>query len=130
MAQHQSAATAATPPPSVFGAGGEAGTASPTTTTAEAACPQDSSPKESAATRKRAKSMRLTEDRLLQQIASSGHVEKTITPEALKGSYFSLPNGRAVNANVCDRLIEAGRLRPSGDGLFGESQTYIPAVAS
>jgi hypothetical protein len=104
--------------------------ASPTTTTAEAACPATSSPKENAASRKRAKALRKVEDRCLGLIRSSGHVEQTITPEALKGSFFSLPSGRALNASVCERLIENGRLLPSGDGLFGDSQAFIPEVSA
>lgn len=126
--QHSHAAPAETRRRSAYGAGAKAATASPTTTTAGPACPETSSPQENAAARKRAKALRVAEDRILALIATSGHVEKTITAEALKGSFFSLPTGRALNVGVCERLIENGRLLPSGDGLFGDSQTFVPAV--
>jgi hypothetical protein len=104
--------------------------ASPITTFAGRACRATSSLPENAASRKRAKALRAAEDRCLSLIRSGGHVEKTITPEALKGSFFSLPSGRALNAVVCERLIESGRLLPSGDGLFGDSQTFVPEVSA
>lgn len=67
------------------------------------------------------------EDRALSLIQSHGRLEKTVTPEASNGSYFSLPTGRVIHRGVCERLIETGRLKPCGDGLFDDSQTYIPA---
>lgn len=73
------------------------------------------------------KAKKQAEERALSLIRAQGRLEKTVTPEASSGSYFSLPTGRVMHRGVCERLIESGRLKACGDGLFDDSQTYIPA---
>lgn len=79
--------------------------------------------------RRRQKALKKTEDKAIALIAQFGHLEKTITPEASNGSYFSLPTGRVMSREVCERLIAGGRLIACRDGLFGDSQTFVPAQA-
>lgn len=40
---------------------------------------------------------------------------------------FAFIGGGMVRADLAQRCIESGLLIPVGDGLFGDSQTYIPA---
>ena len=78
--------------------------------------------------RARLKARQQAEDRVLALIRTQGRLEKTNTPDAASGSYFSLPSGRVINRDVCERLIGGGRLKPCRDGLFDDSQTYVASA--
>ena len=80
---------------------------------------------EERAEKRRQRARQKTEDRLVQRIEKAGHLEKTIHHQAANGSFFSFPDGKTVRADLVDRLIASGRLKPQGDGLFGDSQTYV-----
>ena len=77
---------------------------------------------------RRLKARRKTEDKAFALIAKSGVLQRTISADASSGSYFSLPSGRVMRRDVCERLIACGRLTACRDGLFGDSQTYIPVT--
>lgn len=65
---------------------------------------------------------------LLAKVQKCGCLTKTMSPNGgNSGSYFSFPDGRVAPEAPVYRLIQDGRLKPSGDGLFGESQTYVPS---
>jgi len=50
---------------------------------------------------------------------------KTADPRSDLGVYYTFADtGRAARYDIVERLIRAGRLKPQGDGLFGESQTW------
>jgi hypothetical protein len=76
---------------------------------------------------RRAKARSKTENKMLETIKRASRCYRTITPEASNGSYFSLPSGKVLSADVVFRLIDQGLLIPSGDGLFDDSQTYVVA---
>lgn len=42
--------------------------------------------------------------------------------------HYSLANGGGVNARTAKKCIERGFLVPQGDGLFGDSQTFVPSA--
>lgn len=66
------------------------------------------------------------------RLEAGASVMKTISQDAPTGAFWTFAdNGRAARADVCQRLIEAGKLHPMGDGLFGDAQTYaLAAVAA
>jgi len=64
--------------------------------------------------------------KLLERVRKCGSLTKTMSPNGgNSGSYFSFPDGRRAVDSTVFRLLSDGRLKPSGDGLFGESQTYV-----
>ncbi len=44
------------------------------------------------------------------------------------GCNFQLQNGRGVSPNVISKLKAAGRLKPGGDGLFGDDEQTLHAI--
>lgn len=66
--------------------------------------------------------------KMLERIAKAGSLTKTMSPNGgNSGSYFSFPDGKIAADHIVFRIIGDGRLRPTGDGLFGDSQTYVVA---
>lgn len=64
--------------------------------------------------------------KMLERIQKVGCVHKTMSPNGgNSGSYFSFPDGKVPTQHVIHRLISSRRLRPTGDGLFGDSQTFV-----
>lgn len=53
-------------------------------------------------------------------------VLKTCSQDAPRGAFWTFADtGRAARADVCDRLVSEGLLKPRGDGLFPDhSQTW------
>lgn len=63
----------------------------------------------------------LVERRLMEGAA----VIKTNDQRADFGAFYTFADtGRTARFDIVQRLIEAGKLKPEGDGLFGESQTW------
>jgi hypothetical protein len=63
----------------------------------------------------------LVERRLME----GASIIKTADPRADLGAYYTFADtGRAARYDIVERLIQAGKLQPQGDGLFGESQTW------
>jgi len=66
---------------------------------------------------------------LLDRISRAGGVFRSRAVEDGRGTetwYFVNDYGRPNPATI-DRLIAKGRLKPTGDGLFGnDSQTFVP----
>lgn len=55
---------------------------------------------------------------------------KTVSPEAPTGAIWTYTDsGKSARADVCTRLLQAGKLKGRGDGLFGDAQTYELASA-
>lgn len=56
-------------------------------------------------------------------------VMKTADPDSPRGCFWTFSDtGKAARADVVERLISAGKLKPRGDGLFGDdSQTWALA---
>lgn len=66
--------------------------------------------------------------KMLERIARAGNLTKTMSPSGgNNGSYFSFPDGKIAADHIVWRIINDGRLIPTGDGLFGDSQTYVVA---
>lgn len=42
--------------------------------------------------------------------------------------YWLEPSGRSAGTKSAEQAIEMGLLVPSGDGLFGQSQTWVAAA--
>lgn len=75
---------------------------------------------------KRARREERSNLKLLERINKAGSLTKTMSPNGgNNGSYFSFPDGKIAADHVVWRVIRDGRLRPTGDGLFGDSQTYV-----
>jgi hypothetical protein len=66
-----------------------------------------------------------TEKRLM----AGATIMKTTGADIERGRFYVFTDtGASARADVIERLIAAGKLRPCGDGLFGElSQTYAYA---
>lgn len=132
---HFHSAAAGARPLSASGAGAASEMAQQITTSVGHASRSTSCPRGTAMTseeklearreRARAKARKQAEERILTAIRMQGRLEKTNTPDAASGSYFSLPSGRVVSRDVCERLIGSGILKPCQDGLFDDSQTYV-----
>lgn len=66
--------------------------------------------------------------KFLDRVRKAGGITKTMSQNGgNNGSYFSFPDGRNAAEHIVFRLLAAGKIRPVGDGLFGDSQTYIPS---
>ena len=66
--------------------------------------------------------------KFLERVRKAGNVTKTMSPSGgNNGSYFSFPDGKIAADHIVHRLIQNGSLRATGDGLFGDSQTYVPS---
>lgn len=77
---------------------------------------------------KKARRIERANIKLLDRVKKAGSLTKTMSPNGgNSGSYFSFPDGRKAADHVVFRLLSDGRLRPTGDGLFGDSQTFIPS---
>jgi exopolysaccharide biosynthesis protein len=89
--------------------------------------PEQEAKHEAALERRRIKARAKTEERAVERIRKAGMLHKTNHPEAINGSYFSLPDGKTMDWLVCGRLIEEGKLVPHDAGLFNDAQTYVVA---
>lgn len=60
------------------------------------------------------------------RLESGALVIKTVNPDAPCGATWTFSDtGRAARADIVQKLMTAGRLRPMGDGLFGDdAQTW------
>ncbi len=60
------------------------------------------------------------------RLEAGAFVIKTVNPEATRGAFWTFSDtGRAARADIVQRLMDGGKLRPVGDGLFAEdSQTW------
>lgn len=66
--------------------------------------------------------------KFLERVSKAGSLTKTMSPNGgNNGSYFSFPDGKIAQNHIVWRVINDGRLRATGDGLFGDSQTYVVA---
>lgn len=64
--------------------------------------------------------------KMLDRIEKAGNLTKTMSPNGgNSGSYFSFPDGREAKWETVVRLIESGRLKSAGDGLFDDGQTFV-----
>lgn len=61
-----------------------------------------------------------------QRLESGAMVIKTVNRDAPTGAFWTFSDtGRAARADIVQRLMKAGRLKPIGDGLFADdSQTW------
>lgn len=60
-----------------------------------------------------------------QRLKAGASILRTITQDAPTGAFWIFSdNGKVARADVCQRLLSAGKLAPRGDGLFGDSQTF------
>lgn len=60
------------------------------------------------------------------RLADEAVLLKTAAADNPQGFFWTfLDTGRAARADIVDRLMAAGKLKPRGDGLFGDdSQTW------
>lgn len=59
------------------------------------------------------------------RLKDGASVLRTICRDAPTGAFWTFSDdGKAARADVCNRLLSAGKLAPRGDGLFGDSQTF------
>jgi hypothetical protein len=60
------------------------------------------------------------------RLEAGAMILKTSDPDAPRGAFWTfLDTGRAARADIVERLIQAGKLKPRGDGLFGDDgQTW------
>lgn len=66
---------------------------------------------------------------LERHLASGGRVSKSLPRvESEPVSWFDPESNRTIGARAVAWAIEQGKLRACGDGLFGESQTYVRAA--
>ena len=67
-----------------------------------------------------------SERSLIARVKRNGplHLERFQSEEVCE-RFFFLTERRAAAATVARRLIEGGVLVPQGDGLFGDSQTFV-----
>lgn len=61
-----------------------------------------------------------------QRLMAGATILKTTDPDAPRGAFWTfLDTGRAARADIVEKLIAAGKLKPRGDGLFNEdAQTW------
>jgi hypothetical protein len=61
-----------------------------------------------------------------QRLMAGALVLKTCSEDAPRGAFYVFTdNGRSARADIIEKLISAGKLRPRGDGLFGDdAQTW------
>ena len=77
---------------------------------------------------KKARRIERANVKLLERVQKAGSLTKTMSPNGgNSGSYFSFPDGKKAMDSVVFRLLSDGRLVATGDGLFGDSQTYVVA---
>lgn len=69
------------------------------------------------------------DQRTLDRIREQGRCLKTMSDKHEPGAQYRLPSGDTLLYAACKRLIESGKLELAGDGLFGDSQTFIPSVS-
>lgn len=72
------------------------------------------------------KPRRVVKTQVEMRLESGALVIKTVNHDAPCGAFWTFSDtGRAARADVVQRLMAAGKLRPKGDGLFAEdSQTW------
>lgn len=52
-------------------------------------------------------------------------IMKTVTQDASLGVIWTFTDtGRTARADLCNKLLNDGKLASHGDGLFGDAQTY------
>lgn len=65
------------------------------------------------------------------RVQAGAKLLKTLGADAPSGCFYTFADtGRAARADVVERPIRAGKLKPQGDGLFGDdAQTWALAQA-
>jgi hypothetical protein len=60
------------------------------------------------------------------RLMAGATILKTTNQDAPRGAFWTfLDTGRAARADIVEKLIEAGKLKPRNDGLFGgDGQTW------
>lgn len=81
-------------------------------------------------TEKKARKPRKAKPTIVERrLIDGAKVMKTASSDDPRGCFWTFTDtGRAARADVVERLISAGKLRPLGDGLFSDdSQTWALA---
>lgn len=63
------------------------------------------------------------------RLMAGAKILKTMSDQAPLGRFYVFSDtGRSARADIVERLIAAGKLKPQGDGLFGDdAQTWALA---
>jgi hypothetical protein len=68
--------------------------------------------------------MTKSQKKLVDLIRAEGPLGYTVLPDGSR-QYWLSKTSRLVSNDVSERLVRSVWLRPSMDGIFGETQTYI-----